>query len=124
MTVSGCAAFDNLVYGRSEATYDNVQTLAEARGDAPDWLPADAREIDRVSSTRADDTESLRFTSEQGLAGCEEVDRLSAPTMDIEDAPDVYAIDRVAVCGSWAVAESNGTYYAWTPAEEADAATP
>ena len=123
-TVSGCAAVNDVAYGRSEATYDNVQTLIEARGAAPDWLPADAREIERSSSTRADDTESLLFTSDSALAGCETVERQSAPTMDIDAAPDVYTIDQVELCGTWAVAESDGTYYAWTPATEADAATP
>jgi hypothetical protein len=61
------------------------------------------------------------FSSETGLAAdCAEVERLSAPTMEITSGPDIYAIDRVAVCGEWAVAESNNTYYAWTPAKEAE----
>lgn len=124
LTLAGCSAVDDLAYGRAEASYANPDDLAQARGEALDWLPADAREIERVASTRADGTESLLFVSAEGLAGCGQTDRLSAPTMEVDDAPDVYAIDTVALCGDWAVAEQDGTYYAWTPAKEADALTP
>lgn len=120
VTLSGCAAVDNLAHGQSSATYSNAQEFAQADGGAPGWLPADARQIETVSSTRADDTASVVFVSDEGVSGCEDVDRVSAPTMEIESGPDVYAIDRVAVCGDWAVAESDGTYYAWTPAQEAE----
>ncbi|MFS0713644.1 hypothetical protein ABC195_07140 [Microbacterium sp. 2P01SA-2] len=120
LTLSGCAAVDNVAYGRAETTYDTAKELVQARGEAPAWLPADARELTRVVSTRAD-AESIVFSSDTGLAAdCAEVERLSAPTMEITSGPDVYAIDRVAVCGEWAVAENDGTYYAWTPATEAD----
>jgi hypothetical protein len=121
LTLSGCAAVDHVAYGRSSATYANAYELSESGGGAPLWLPTDATEITHVSSSRAQDTESLLFRSDEGLGGCEEVPRVSAPTMEIADGPDVYAIDRVALCEDWAVAESDGTYYAWTPAKEADA---
>lgn len=121
LTLSGCAAVDGIAYGRSSATFENASQLSESGGGAPLWLPADATEITRVSSTRAQDTVSILFRSDEGVAGCEEVPRVSAPTMEIADGPDVYAIDRVALCDDWAVAESDGTYYAWTPAKEADA---
>ena len=123
-TLAGCSAVDDLAHGRAAASYANPQELAQAREGALDWLPGDAREIERAASTRADGTESLLFVSEEGLAGCSETARLSAPTMTVDGAPDVYAIDTVALCGDWAVAEQDGTYYAWTPAAEADAATP
>jgi hypothetical protein len=118
LTLSGCAAIDSVAYGRAESSYATAQEFVQARGEAPAWLPPDAREITRVVSTRAE-AESLLFSSEDGLAACEDVERVSAPTMEIASAPDVYAIDRVAVCGEWAVAESDGTFYAWTPAQEA-----
>lgn len=119
-TVAGCSAVDNLAYGRAEATYDDARSLAQARGDVPEWLPSDARSIQRVSSTRDETSESLVFTSAEGLAGCEEVPRLSAPTMEVDDAPDVYKISDVLACGTWAVAQQDGTFYAWTPAVEAE----
>ncbi|MDF2916992.1 hypothetical protein ACU6RU_04150 [Microbacterium sp. F1-18] len=119
LALSGCAAVDSVAYGRAESTYATAKDLAQARGEAPAWLPADARDITRVVSTRAE-AESLLFSSADGLTGCEDVERLSAPTMEIAAGPDVYAIDRVTVCGEWAVAENDGTYYAWTPAEEAE----
>ncbi len=119
LTLSGCAAVDSVAYGRAESTYATANDLAQAHDEAPAWMPADARDITRVVSTRAQ-AESLMFSSTDGLAGCEDVERLSAPTMEIASAPDVYAIDRVAVCDEWAVAKSDGTYYAWTPATEAE----
>lgn len=120
LTLSGCAAVDNIAYGRAESSFANAYELSESGSGAPLWLPADATEITRVSSTRAEDTVSLVFRSDDGLTGCEEVERISAPTMEVTDGPDVYAIDRVAACDEWAVAESDGTYYAWTPAKEAE----
>ncbi|MDF2580590.1 MAG: hypothetical protein K0S49_2169 [Microbacterium sp.] len=120
LTLSGCAAIETVAYGSVESTYETAKELAQARGEAPAWLPADARELTRVVSTRAE-AESIVFSSDTGLAAdCAEVERLSAPTMEITSGPDVYAIDRVAVCGEWAVAENDGTYYAWTPATEAE----
>ncbi|MBP2420865.1 hypothetical protein [Microbacterium imperiale] len=120
-TVAGCSVVDNLAYGRAETTYDDARSLAQARGDVPEWLPSDARSIQRVASTRDETAESLVFVSDDGLTGCEEVPRESAPTMEVDAAPDVYEISSVFACGTWAVAQQDGTFYAWTPAAEAEA---
>lgn len=117
--VSGCALVNDVAYGRAESSAPNGAELAAARGEALDWLPADAADIRRVQSTRSD-AESLVFRSATGPVGCDEVDRTSAPTMTVTDAPDVYAVDRVRVCGDWAVATVDGVSYAWTPGDEAE----
>jgi hypothetical protein len=118
--LAGCALVNDVAYGRSESTSANPVELAQARGDAVEWMPEDARGISRVASTREDGVESLLFTSATAPTGCTPTERLSAPTMDVEGAPDVYAIGQVQVCGDWVVAAADDdVYYAWTPAPEA-----
>jgi uncharacterized protein YceK len=120
LTVSGCAAVDSLAYGRATAHYDNAAAYAQEKGHAPTWMPTDAVDIVEVASTRADDTATVAFDSASGPAGCDDVDRRSAPTMNVEGV-DVFAIDRVALCGDWAVAtDGEGAFTAWTPAIEAE----
>jgi hypothetical protein len=119
LTVSGCAVVDDVAHGKATATYSTAQDLEDDGDAAAAWIPADAREIEVVSSTRTADTVSILFRSDEDLADCTATERRSAPTMVIDSGPDVYAIDEVKVCDGWAVAESDGVFYAWTPAVEA-----
>jgi hypothetical protein len=120
MTVSGCAVVDDVAHGKATATYSTAQDLEDERDTAAEWIPADARGIEVVSSTRAADAVSILFRSDEDLAGCTPTERRSAPTMVIDSGPDVYAIDEVLVCDGWAVAKSDGVFYGWTPAVEAE----
>lgn len=122
LTTAGCAVVNDVAYGKTETTHANPVELAQERGTTLDWLPSDARSIVRVASTREEGVESILFSSATAPEGCRETERLSAPTMLVEDAPDVYEIDVVQVCGNWAVAAGDDDrYIAWTPAPEADA---
>ncbi|MBM3715093.1 MAG: hypothetical protein FJW64_05040 [Actinobacteria bacterium] len=122
LTTAGCALVNDVAYGMKQTTHANPVELAQERGTTLDWMPSDARSISRVASTREDGVESILFTSATAPTGCTETERMSAPTMSIDDAPDVYDIDEVFVCGRWAVAAGPGdAYVAWTPAAEADA---
>jgi hypothetical protein len=120
LIVSGCAAIDDVAHGKATTTYSSADELVAEHTDTDEWVPADAREIEVVSSTRAADTASILFRSDEGLTGCLETERLSAPTMNIDAGPDVYAIDEILLCDEWAVVEDDGVFYAWTPAIEAD----
>lgn len=119
LTVTGCALVNDVAYGRAESSSANPTELAQVRGGELSWLPADATDIQRVASTRSG-AESLVFASASGPTGCEDVERRSAPTMVVADAPDVYTFSRVQLCGAWAVVSADGVSYAWTPATEAD----
>ncbi|MFJ6651433.1 hypothetical protein ACIQLJ_01385 [Microbacterium sp. NPDC091313] len=121
LALTGCAVVNDVAYGRAESSAANPAELAQTRGAALAWMPSDAADIRRVASTRAD-AESLLFTSDAALSGCEPVERRSAPTMIIDGAPDVYPLSEVQLCGEWAVATVDGVSYAWTPAIEAEPA--
>lgn len=119
--VTGCGVVDDVAHGTSQSSFANSQMLEQDRGEELAWLPDDAQRIVLVASTRSDATESLVFESEQGLSGCETVERESAPTMVVPGGLDVYAVKDVALCGEWAVAQDGGDFYAWTPATESGA---
>jgi len=119
--VTGCGVVDDVAHGKSQSSFANSQMLEQDRGEELAWLPDDAQRIVLVASTRSDATESLVFESEQGLSGCETVERGSAPTMVVPGGLDVYAVKDVALCGEWAVAQDGGDFYAWTPATESGA---
>jgi hypothetical protein len=118
--LAGCGVVDDVAHGRAEVSAESPDALAKARGGAVEWLPADAAQIKLVTSTRADDTESILFRSESGPVGCATVERVSAPTMEISGAPDVYSIGEVELCGDWVVAHSDDVWYGWTPAAESE----
>jgi hypothetical protein len=120
LIVSGCAAIYDVAHGKATATYTTATELAGDQGDDVAWVPEDATEIEVVTSTRTEGTASIVFRSDDDLGDCGATERLSAPTMVIESGPDVYAIDEVMVCGDWAVASSDGLFYGWTPAVEAE----
>jgi len=121
IVVTGCGVVDDVAHGTSQSSFANAQMLEQDRGETLEWLPDDAQHIVRVASTRSDSTESLVFESERGLSGCETVERQSAPTMVVPGGLDVYAVNDVALCGEWAIAQNDGDFYAWTPAAESGA---
>lgn len=121
--LSGCTAVDDLFHGR---TATDAETRAEIAGGAPSWVPEDASDIRTVSGDKGDAT-SILLVSADDLDPdlCTETARTSAPTMEVEGAPDVYDAELATVfsCGDWTVAASPDGWYGWTPATE-DAAAP
>jgi len=117
VTLSGCSAL-------GDAAHDRVTSEASTRADldpAPDWMPSDARDITAVSGTggKSSDTTptTLVFTSTAGVSGdsCTTTPRNSAPTMDVDGAPDVYEATSVLRCGAWSMTSKGDRWVAWTP---------
>ncbi len=117
LTLTGCSAL-------GDVAHDRVTSEAATRADldaAPDWLPSDARDITSVAGTggKASDTTptTLVFTSADGVTddACSTAPRQSAPTMDVDDAPDVYGADSVLRCGPWSMTSKGDRWIAWTP---------
>lgn len=94
---------------------DTAEVVAQSATTVP-WLPADATEI--VLKTKRDGEVAAaiaRTGSALDPATCLEMERQSAPTVHIDDAPDVYAKDRVFACGAWSVIATTDGWYGWTP---------
>lgn len=117
LTLTGCSALGDLAHDRvtSEAS-----TPADLDG-APDWLPADASDIKSVAGTGGKDSDAapttLVFTSTDGVTDddCSTTPRQSAPTMDVDGAPDVYEATEVLRCGPWSMTSKGDRWVAWTP---------
>ncbi|ONI65241.1 hypothetical protein ALI44B_00685 [Leifsonia sp. ALI-44-B] len=118
--LSGCGVVEDVTSGSVTSTADTREALS---GEIPAWIPVDATGITRVDGTRGDAV-SILFQSSSDLdpSSCVAVPRVSAPTVQVEDAPDVYAEDQVFSCGDWAVVPATGGWYGWTPATESTAA--
>ncbi|PZF58180.1 hypothetical protein DEJ23_04585 [Curtobacterium sp. MCSS17_008] len=117
VTLTGCSGFGDLAH-------DRVTSEASTRADlsaAPAWMPADAEEITSVSGTggTASDTTptTIVFTSADGVTAddCTTAPRQSAPTMDVEGAPNVYKAAAVLRCGPWSMTSKGDRWIAWTP---------
>ncbi|WP_445995920.1 hypothetical protein ACUWEX_08300 [Okibacterium fritillariae] len=114
--LAGCAPIEDAVSNRVTTTADSLKTMPE---DSPSWIPSDATAITQVRGT-AGDAATVLLTSAQDLDPneCVATPRLSAPTMQVENAPDVYGEDEVYSCGDWAVIASPDGWLGWTPAAE------
>ncbi|MDM7892931.1 hypothetical protein [Curtobacterium caseinilyticum] len=117
VTLTGCSAL-------GDAAHDRVTSEASTRADlrsAPAWLPDDATAITSVSGTGGKESDTtpttLVFTSRDGVTadGCTTTPRKSAPTMDVDGAPDVYAATSVLQCGGWSMTSAGSRWVAWTP---------
>lgn len=117
VSLTGCSAFGDLAH-------DRVTAEASTRADLespPAWMPVDARDISSVTGTggKASDTRptTLVFTSRDGVTadGCTTAPRESAPTMDVDGAPDVYSATSVLRCGGWSMLSEGDRWVAWTP---------
>ncbi|MFP7834286.1 hypothetical protein [Marisediminicola sp. LYQ134] len=117
LTLSGCSAFNEVVYREASSEYADAPALnAEWDGDAP-WVPRDATDIRVAQSTRAADATILLSSGlELDPELCAEVPRQSSPTMSVDDAPDVFAMDTVFACGEWTVGQTPTGWLGWTPA--------
>lgn len=117
LTLTGCSALGDLAH-------DRVTSEASTRADldsAPDWLPSDASDITSVAGTGGKGSDAtpttLVFTSTDGVTddACRTTPRQSAPTMDVDGAPDVYKATSVLRCGPWSMTSTGDRWVAWTP---------
>lgn len=117
--LAACSVVEGATSGSVTSTAETRETLS---GEIPAWIPDDATGITRVEGARGDAASILLISSSDlNASSCEAVPRVSAPTVQVEDAPDVYSEDEVFSCGEWAVVPSEDGWYGWTPAIESTA---
>jgi hypothetical protein len=119
--LAGCTATNDLLHSTSTT---HVDERTDMPGGAPSWVPEDASDIRIVTGTDGGATSVLLVSAADLNPACVETPRLSAPTVEVEGAPDVYDVKAATVfsCGDWTVAASPDGWYGWTPATEDEAA--
>lgn len=125
LALPACSVVEEVAYQRHASTFDDAGALRDAGGLDPAWIPADATSLQVLESTRdgaADASVLLDSDAELDSAICAPVDRQSAPSLGIEGAPDVYAIDSAYACGEWTVTATDSGWYGWTPGHPDEAA--
>jgi hypothetical protein len=117
--LSGCSVVQDAMSNSVTTTADSREELP---GDIPAWVPVDATDITQVKGSKGD-AASILLTSTKDLDmdACTPTPRLSAPTMQVENAPNGYSEEEVFSCGDWAVVPATGGWYGWTPATEGTA---
>ncbi|AQY02669.1 hypothetical protein [Microbacterium foliorum] len=116
MSLTGCSAYDSIVHKQATSTFDDVVTFDDGAEVDAGWIPADATEITVRTSTMEDAADAvILFSSGSALADCPEVERTSAPTWVLDDAPDPYTAKTVFACGDWSVMSTDGGWFGWTP---------
>lgn len=115
-SLAGCSAVGDALQREASGSFDTREELVEEWGKEAPWLPADAESIvTRESTAGAPASLSALSASDLDPGQCAEVERRSAPTIALEDAPDVYKIDEVYACGDWSVVATEDGWYGWTP---------
>lgn len=116
--LSGCAAVDDMLHKQETATFADKAAFDAGAKTAADWLPADATNITERRSTENAGIAVILLTSKSELPDtCKDAERRSAPTLNLDGAPDIYDPKNTAahVCGDWTVMKSDGGWYGWTP---------
>lgn len=116
LSLAGCTGIEQALSQEVTTEYTDAADVAARADTTVPWLPADATGI--VVKTKRDGevaTALARSGSPLDTATCVEMERQSAPTVHIDDAPDVYAKDRVFACGAWSVIATADGWYGWTP---------
>lgn len=132
VTLTGCSGMADAAksaLGAEQVQERHFDTAADAPSSTdstdvawflPEWVPADARDIDVRLDTQEPGYE-LSFTSETGpdLAACVPVDGdLGGPALEPELLPDVLPASSLVTCGDGRVtAQVDGRWYGWTTAE-------
>lgn len=101
--LTGCAAITDQLRNEISREYPSRADLVAGWEKTAPWLPDDATDI-RVRETRDGAPAVLLATSAAALDSglCVETERRSAPTFDLDGAPDAYT-ETVFACGDWAV---------------------
>lgn len=78
---------------------------------------ADTSAITERTSTieKAPDAVILLTSSSSLSDECTEVERSSAPSWVLDDAPDAYKAKTVLACGDWSVIPTDDGWFGWTP---------
>ena len=120
LSLTGCSAFDSLVHKQATSTFDDVTAFDDGAEVDADWIPSDATDITVRTSTLEDAADAvILLASHSALSGdCTEVDRYSAPSWTLDDAPDPYTAKTVFACGDWSVMAADDGWYGWTPNSE------
>jgi len=116
LTLSGCTAIQEAFSQEITTEFASANDVADRWDTEVPWLPADATEI--IAKEKPDgEVSALMAHSPSPLAPetCVEVDRRSAPTVNVDTAPDVYGHARVFACGTWSVIPTDDGWYGWTP---------
>lgn len=117
VSLTGCSVIGDQVHHRLTSHADTRTDLTSP----PEWMPSDATDITSVSGTAGDDTanapRTVVFTSTAGVTvdSCTTVPRNSAPTVDVDGAPDAYKATSVLRCGGWSLFSTKHRWVAWTP---------
>ncbi|WP_139305238.1 hypothetical protein [Microbacterium hydrocarbonoxydans] len=126
LALTGCSAYDSLVHKQATSTFEDADAFSNDADVDAEWVPADATDITVRTSTVEDAADAvILLTSDAALAEeCAEVERYSAPSWVLDDAPDPYKAKTVFACGDWSVMDTGSGWYGWTPnsEEERDAA--
>jgi hypothetical protein len=117
LSLTGCSAYDSLVHKQATSTFDDAGAFQDGAQADAEWVPTDATEITVRTSTLEDSADAvILLTSDAALPGdCVEVERQSAPTWALDDAPDPYEAKNVFACGDWIVMATGNGWYGWTP---------
>ncbi len=120
LSLTGCSAFDSLVHKQATSTFDDVAAFDDGAEVDADWIPSDATDITVRTSTLEDATDAVILLSSHSALSddCTEVDRYSAPSWALDDAPDPYTAKTVFACGDWSVMAADDGWYGWTPNSE------
>lgn len=116
--LTGCTAIAEQLHHEASHTFSSTTDLAGNWNRSVPWLPADATEIRTHESTTGDPA-ILRADTKTKLdpARCAEIDRQSAPTFDEPWSPKSVYVDKVWVCGDWAVIPTDNGWFGWTPVD-------
>lgn len=117
-TVTACSAVEEITSQQHSSSFADVSAMKKDSDLEVRWMPSDATSIRLVETTREgaeDATVLLDSASDLDPAICAPVDRLSAPSLSVEGAPDVYTLASVYACGEWSVAPAADGWYGWTP---------
>jgi hypothetical protein len=116
--LTGCTAIGEQLHNEASHTFDSAEDIAGNWGNTAPWLPADATDIRTHESTTGNPA-ILRATTSAKLdpAKCAEIDRQSAPTFEQAWSPKSVYVDKVWVCGDWAVIPTDNGWFGWTPVD-------
>lgn len=127
LTLTGCSVYDGVVHKQATSTFEGVAAFDNGAEVDAGWIPADATEITVRTSTieKASDAVILLASDSALDDDCAEVERYSAPTWTLDEAPDPYTAKTVFACGEWSVMATDTGWYGWTPnaGEERSAAS-
>lgn len=120
LSLTGCSAYDSLVHKQATSTFDDAAAFDDGAEVDAGWIPTDATEITVRTSTIEDAADAvILLTSDSELPGdCTEVERYSAPSWVLDDAPDPYEVKTVFACGDWSVIAADDGWFGWTPNSE------